>query len=77
MEGFLNIPSIKECLLVNEDEMRGEHYARQQVKQWVYRIYNERDDVIVLDSLNVRLSLTEVYSQVRFGDSEFSSKAVN
>lgn len=77
MEGFLNIPSIKECLLVNEDEMRVEHYARQQVKQWVYRIYNERDDVIVLDSLNVRLSLTEVYSQVRFGESEFSSRAVN
>lgn len=77
MEGFLAIPSIKECLLVNENEMRVEHYARQQVKQWVYRIYNERDDIIVLDSLNVRLSLTEVYAQVKFGESELSSKAVN
>jgi Uma2 family endonuclease len=77
MEGFLAIPSIKECLLVNEDEMRVEHYARQQVKQWVYRIYNERDDVIVLDALNVRVSLTEVYSQVRLGESALSSTAVN
>jgi len=77
LEGFLAIPSIKECLLVNENEMRVEHYARQQVKQWVYRIYNERDDVIVLDSLSVRISLSEVYSQVRFAEAELSSRTVN
>ncbi|MEP6946983.1 MAG: Uma2 family endonuclease, partial [Acidobacteriota bacterium] len=44
LEGFLAIPKIKECLLVNENEMRIEHYARQNAKQWIYRIYNERDD---------------------------------
>ncbi len=77
LEGFLAIPSIKECLLVNENEMRVEHYARQQIKQWVYRIYNERDDVIVLDSLSVRISVSEVYAQVKFGESELSSRAVN
>ncbi len=77
LEGFLAIPSIKECVLVNENEMRVEHYARQQVKQWVYRIYNERDDVIMLDSLSVRISLSEVYGQVKFGDTELSSRAVN
>ena len=77
MEGFLGIPTIKECLLVNEDEMRIEHYARQQVKQWVYRIYNEREDIVVLESLGIRLSVAEVYAQVKFAESELSSKAVN
>lgn len=77
LEGFLAIPKIKECLLVNENEMRIEHYARQNAKQWIYRIYNERDDVISLDSINCKLSLAEVYAQVKLKESELSSKAVN
>lgn len=77
LEGYLGIPKIRECLLVNETEMRIEHYAGQNPKQWVYRIYDARDDVVSLDSINVKLSLAEVYAQVRFKQSELSSKAVN
>lgn len=77
LEGFLAIPKVKECLLVNENEMRIEHYARQNAKQWIYRIYNERDDVITLESINCKLSMAEVYAQVKLGESELSSKAVN
>lgn len=77
LEGFLAVPKIKECLLVNENEMRVEHYARQNAKQWIYRIYNERDDVINLDSINCKLSMAEVYAQVKLKESELSSKAVN
>ena len=77
LEGFLAVPKIKECLLVNEDEMRVEHYARQNAKQWIYRIYNEREDVITLESINCKLSLAEVYAQIKLKESELSSKAVN
>ena len=77
LEGFLAIPKIKECLLVNETEMRVEHYARQNAKQWIYRIYNEREDVITLESIGCKLSLSEVYARVKLKESELSSKAVN
>jgi Uma2 family endonuclease len=77
LEGFLAIPSIKEILLVNQNEMRIEHYAKQNPKQWVYRIYDARDDVISLDSIGCKISLVEVYTQVKLGESELSSKAVN
>ena len=77
LESFLEMPSIKECLLVKQDEMRCEHYARQNQKQWIYRIYNERDDVISLESIHCKLSLSEVYAQVKVEVSELSSKAVN
>jgi Uma2 family endonuclease len=77
LEGFLAVPHIKECLLVNENEMRVEHYARQNAKQWIYRIYNERDDVISIEAINCKLSLAEVYAQVKTRESELSSKAVN
>jgi Uma2 family endonuclease len=77
LEGFLSSPSIKEFLLVNQTEMRVEHYARQNSKQWIYRIYNERDDTISLDSIQCKLSLSEVYAQVKLGESELSLKTVH
>jgi Uma2 family endonuclease len=77
VEGFLEIPSIKEFLLVNQNEMRIEHYAKQSQKQWMYRIYDGRDDVISLDSIACKVSMVEIYTQVKLGVSELSSKAVN
>ena len=69
--------SIKECIVLKADEMRVEHYAKQNPKQWLYKIYNERDDVISLDSINCKISLSEVYSQINIRQTKFSSKAVN
>ena len=63
--------------MIREDEMRIEHYSKQNPKQWLYKIYNERDDVISLDSINCKISLQEIYSQVKLRHTEFSSKAVN
>lgn len=77
LESFLEMESIRECLLLKEDEMRVEHYARQNAKQWIYRIYNERDDVVSLDSINTKVSVSEIYSQIKFRQAEFASKAVN
>lgn len=77
LESYLAMDSVRECLLVKEDEMRVEHYARQNAKQWLYRIYNERDDVISLNSINCKISLAEIYSQIKFKPAEMSSKAVN
>jgi len=77
LESYLAMESIKEFVLLKEEEMRVEHYARQNAKQWVYRIYNERDDVISLESINCKDSVSEVYAQVKAKHAELSSKAVN
>jgi Uma2 family endonuclease len=77
LESFLAVDSVREVLLVKEDEMRAEHYARQNAKQWIYRIYNERDDVISLESIGVKLSMSEIYAQIKFRHAQISSSAVN
>lgn len=64
LESYLAMDSIREYLLVKEDEMRVEHYAKQNMKQWIYRIYNDREEVISMESINCKVSLTEIYSQV-------------
>jgi Uma2 family endonuclease len=77
LESYLAMDSIKEFVLLKEEEMRVEHYARQNAKQWIYRIYNERDDVITFDSINCKVSVSEIYAQVKTKGAELSSKAVN
>ena len=77
LEGFLAVPKLKECVLVNQSDSRIEHYARQNQKQWIYRIYDERDDVICLDSINCKLSLAEVYSQTRIREPQLASATIN
>lgn len=77
LEAFLAMDSIRECVLVKEDEMRIEHYAKQNAKQWIYKIYNERDDVLSMESINCKVSLSEIYSQIKFGHAPLSSAAVN
>lgn len=64
LESYLAMESIREYLLVKEDEMRVEHYAKQNMKQWIYRIYNDREEIITIESINCKISLTEIYSQV-------------
>ena len=77
LESYLAMESIKEFVLLKEEEMRVEHYARQNAKQWIYRIYNERDDVMSLESIGCKISLAEVYAQVKTKHAELSSTAVN
>jgi len=77
LESFLAMNSIRECFLIKEDEMRVEHYAKQNAKQWVYKIYNERDDVVSIDAIGCKISLQEIYAQIKFRHAELSSRAVN
>jgi len=77
LESYLAMDSVKEVVLLKEEEMRVEQYARQNAKQWIYRIYNERDDVISFESVNTKVSVAEVYAQVKTKQTELSSKAVN
>lgn len=68
LEGYLAMESVRECLLVKEDSMRVDHYAKQSAKQWLYKIYDARDDIISLDAINCKISVAEIYAQIKFGD---------
>ncbi|MGC2236491.1 MAG: Uma2 family endonuclease [Pyrinomonadaceae bacterium] len=66
LDCYLAMNSVKEVLLVKEEEMRVEHYAKQTINQWVYRIYNSNDAIVSLDSINCKINLSEIYAQIKF-----------
>lgn len=66
LEKYLSLESINEYILVREEEMRVEHYSKQNPKQWIYRIYNASDDIISMESIQCKVSLSEFYSQIKY-----------
>lgn len=66
LDSYLSLKSVRDMLLIKENGMRVEHYANQGANQWVYKIYNRREDTIVLDSISCRATLAEIYAQVKF-----------
>ena len=66
LDRYLAMPSVREILLVKEEDMRVEHYFKQTQNQWTYKIYVNREDVISIESINCKVSLSEIYSQIKF-----------
>mgnify|MGYP001039839341 CR=1 FL=1 len=64
LDHYLQAESIREILLISEDEVHVEHYFKQSPKQWIYRIYNNNNDVISLESINCKVSVSEIYTHV-------------
>jgi Uma2 family endonuclease len=65
LDCYLAMESIRECLLINEDLMRVEHYSKQTINQWIYRIFQRREDKIPLDSIKCEISVGELYSRIK------------
>ena len=68
LDRYLAMDSVKEIMLVREEDARVEHYHKQTVNTWMYKIYANRDDVISLESINCKISLGEIYAQIKFGE---------
>ncbi|MBS1794473.1 MAG: Uma2 family endonuclease [Acidobacteria bacterium] len=66
LDRYLAMESVREIILVKEEEMRVEHYHKQTINQWTYKIYTSSQDIVTIDSINCKISLSEIYSQIKF-----------
>ena len=62
LRAYLTIPSLKECVLVNQDMVRVEVFRRVE-EFWSSTIYNLGDDVC-FESIGLTLAVEEIYEQV-------------
>ncbi|MEP6900611.1 MAG: Uma2 family endonuclease [Actinomycetota bacterium] len=68
LETFQKMESVQECLLIEQDEPHIEHYIKQTPKQWLFKIYEELDEIINLESIDCQLILAEIYAQIQFAE---------
>ena len=67
---YRQLETLTDYLLVSQDKVEVAHFARQSVRQWVVTIYNELQDVVALSSLDVTMSLADIYRKVVFEPAE-------
>jgi Uma2 family endonuclease len=62
---YRTIPTFREYLLVEQDQIGVEHYSKTDNKQWSLREYDAEDRAIVLNSINFTLTLEDLYHKVQ------------
>ncbi len=62
---YQTIPTFREYLLVEQDQIGVEHYSKTNNKQWSLREYDLEDKAIVLNSIDFTLTLEDIYYKVQ------------
>ena len=63
-EHYRSIQSLSEYLLVSTDRMSAELYTRQSAGRWLLTAVNRQEDTLELQSIGVRLTLSDLYDKV-------------
>ncbi len=66
LENYRQMPSLREYLLVSQKEPRMEQFVRQENGQWLLREAAGMDATLALPSLEIKISLPEVFARVDF-----------
>ena len=63
-EHYRRLPSVREYLIVAQDQRRIERYTRQQDNQWLFSEESEPGSVVEVAAIGCVLALNEVYDKV-------------
>jgi len=64
--GYQHQPSLREYVLVAQDEARIERYVRQPNGTWNMTIFEGLDGTFALDSIPVEIAMADIYADVEF-----------
>lgn len=65
-DSYTALTDITDYVLIEQDEMRVEHFIKSGEKEWNVRLLTEKADKLVLESINCEISLDEIYREVKF-----------
>lgn len=63
-DSHLKLESLTDYVLVEQNEMRVEHYFRTDENEWKFRLLSKGEDKLDFDSINCRISLDKIYAEV-------------
>lgn len=65
-EAYRTIPTFEEYLLIDQTKVYVEQFSKTAKKRWLWREYDTEDEAIVLMSVQLQISLADVYNKVQF-----------
>nr|WP_306464077.1 Uma2 family endonuclease [Desulfobacter hydrogenophilus] len=63
---YRTIPTLREDILVSQDEYHVEQYIRSDEGKWEYHSYEGANQVLKMESVNCELPLYEIYWDIEF-----------
>ncbi|HEY4002021.1 MAG TPA: Uma2 family endonuclease [Candidatus Xenobia bacterium] len=63
---YRTVESIQDYVVIAQDRVSIEHFARQLGGSWVLRAYDRPDEMLELPELGIRVLLVEIYDGVAF-----------
>ncbi len=67
---YKQIATVTDYVLVAQDRMFVTHYVRQSASHWTVTDYEQPTDVLTFATLDVSISLAEIYRKIVFPTSE-------
>jgi Uma2 family endonuclease len=65
---YRSIPEFKEYILIDQTKYYVMQYVKTSENQWILTEYETEDALINLSSINVELSLKQLYKKVNFSE---------
>ena len=63
---YRSIPELQEYVLINQYELEIQQYTKSDGGFWIYRVSESTEDVVKLGSIDVEMTVTEIYEGVSF-----------
>ncbi len=65
---YRSIPALQEYVLIDQYAIGIEHYTRAEGASWLFRSYESAAEKITFASVNVEMSVEEIYENVSFAE---------
>ena len=66
---YRSIPEFQEYILIDQTRYYVMQYVKTSENQWIFTEYEAEEAKLMLDSINVELSLSQLYKKVNFAES--------
>ncbi len=68
-DSYRLLPSLREYVLINQNEMHVEHFYKSEKGQWVFRDYRDEESLNLL-SIDSKVAIADFYQNVNFEEKE-------
>jgi len=65
LDAYMSLEDLTDYVLVEQDEMRIEHFIKITEKEWKVNLLTEQTDRLILTSINCEIALEEIYREVK------------
>ena len=63
---YRSIPELQEYVLINQYELEIQQYTKSDGGFWIYRVYESTEDIVKFGSIEVEMTVAEIYEGISF-----------